>query len=149
MTADTADDVVTDGVDESSPLLGKRPAHRPTRSVASLASLQILPLPHNTHDHTAFITVLCALVFTANSAGGFIDLPLARLVEDVLCHQYFAESLGRRPTDAGRPLLDEGRCKVEPVQTKMAFILALMSALTAVVGFFAAFPWSLVADRYV
>lgn len=151
MTADMARDV-TDGVDESSPLIGRnnnnnnranprRPPHRPTLSVASITSIKI----PKAHDHTTFIALLCALIFAANSAGGFVEIPLTRLAEDALCHQYY----DNLQTDgAGRPI-DEEMCKIEPVQTKLAFILALVTALNAIVGFFAAFPWSLVADRYV
>lgn len=143
MMADLARDG-TDGADESSPLIGnnnrtrpRRPPHRPTLSVASITSITI----PKAHDHTTFITLLCILIFAANSAGGFIEIPQARLIEDVLCRQYYE----RLQTDTGP--IGEEMCKIEPVQSKMAFILALISALNAIVGFCAAFPWSLVADR--
>lgn len=158
MTADRARDGTPGGAaDESSPLLPgdsnsnttnhhktrrpRRPPHRPTLSVASLASSLTIP---QAHDHTTFITLLCILIVAANAAGGFIEIPMARLVEDGLCRQYYEGGhTGQDPP----PPLDEAMCKVEPVQSKMAYLLALMSALDAIVGFCAAFPWSLVADR--
>lgn len=145
MTADRVEDA-TSGADESSPLIGnsanarsrpRRPPNRHTLSVASLASITI----PKANDHTAFITLLCIIIFAANSAGGFCEIPQASLVEDALCHQYY----GRLKTDTSP--IDEDLCKVEPVQTKMAFILALLAALNAIVGFCAALPWSLVADK--
>lgn len=134
----------TGGVDEFSPLISnnnkakpRRPAHRSVLSVTSITSIQI-PKAHN---HTALITLICLIVFFGNSAGGFIEIPQARLVENILCQQYY----NRLHADGGP--IDDEMCKVEPVQSKMAFILAILAALNAIVGFWAAFPWSLVADR--
>lgn len=144
MTAEHAHEA-PDGVDESTPLVGasrtkpRRPRHRPTLSVASLTSITI----PKAHDHTTFINLLCLLVFAANTAGGFADIPQVRLIEDAVCQQYYDK------LQANVGPIDEELCKIEPVQTKVAFILAILFALTAIVGFCSAFPWSVVADRYL
>lgn len=123
---------------EASPLLGSRPGHRRFASVASLKSIHV----PQAHDKTTIVNLLCLIVLLASSAGGFLQIPQARLIEDVLCHEYYdrAQSL--------EVPIDEKLCKVESIQSELAYILAITSALSAGLGLVATFPWSLVADRY-
>lgn len=70
-------------------------------------------------------------------------IPQARLIEDVLCHDYY-----NRAQSLDVPI-DEKLCKAEWIQAELAYIMAITSALSAGVGLVATFPWSLVADRFV
>lgn len=124
--------------DEASPLLGSRPGHRRFASVASLKSIHVPQV----HGKSTIINLICLTVLLASGAGGFLQIPQARLIEDVLCHEYYdkAQSLNAP--------IDEELCKVESIQGDLAYILAITSALSAGVGLVATFPWSFVADRY-
>lgn len=70
-------------------------------------------------------------------------IPQARLIEDVLCHDYY-----NRAQSLDVPI-DEKQCKAEWIQAELAYIIAITSALSAGLGLVATFPWSLVADRFV
>ncbi|CAJ2500450.1 Uu.00g033030.m01.CDS01 [Anthostomella pinea] len=125
---------------EASPLLQdhpRRPAHRTGLSVASIASIAKLPKAHRSNT---IVNLLCLIIFIATSAGGFVAIPYTRLVEDVLCHQYY-------DVESMQPI-DENLCKENTIQSKLAFIIAIGGAIDAIVGFLAAFPWGLVADRF-
>ncbi|KAI1413263.1 MFS general substrate transporter [Hypoxylon sp. FL1857] len=126
---------------ESSPLLAderpRRPSHRPTLSVTSIASVHVPKL----HNGRTIVNLLCIIALIASSATGFIGIPVTRVVEDVVCRQYLGVAEG-----VGGPI-DEKDCKKNAIQEKVAFVIALSSSLDAAVGFLAAFPWGLVADR--
>ncbi|KAJ4405922.1 hypothetical protein N0V82_010222 [Gnomoniopsis sp. IMI 355080] len=123
--------------DEASPLLGSRPGHRRFASVASLKSIHV----PQAHEKSTIINLICLAILLASGAGGFTQIPQARLIENVLCHEYYdrAQSLDVP--------IDEKLCKVESIQGDLAYIIAITSALSAGVGLVATFPWSLVADR--
>lgn len=103
----------------------------------------IVPTVHipKVHNNKAILNMLCAVYFVGASAGGFTSVPLTRIVEDVVCHRYYGP---RRPSGE---LISEKLCKIEPIQAKVAFIFAITGMCEAAVGFLAAFPWGIVADR--
>ncbi|XDG08372.1 hypothetical protein ABKA04_007987 [Annulohypoxylon sp. FPYF3050] len=125
---------------ESSPLLTntqpRRPPHRSRLSVASIASVHVPKV----HNGWTIVNFLCAIALLASSASGFINIPVTRIVEDVVCRQYHGVQ------GAGSPI-DEKQCKDDSIQSKVAFIMALSSSFDSAVGFLAAFPWGLAADR--
>ncbi|KAI1502946.1 major facilitator superfamily domain-containing protein [Biscogniauxia marginata] len=91
-------------------------------------------------DGAVVVNMLCVIIFVATSATGFIAIPFTRLAEDVLCRRYYGARGGGGP-------IDEGLCKEDWIQGRLAFVLAIQSALEAVAGLLAAFPWGLAADR--
>lgn len=125
--------------DEASPLLGNRPGHRRFASVASIKSIHIPQV----HKKSTIINLICLTVLLASGAGGLLMIPQARLIEDVLCHDYY-----NRAQSLDVPI-DEKLCKAEWIQAELAYIMAITSALSAGLGLVATFPWSLVADRFV
>lgn len=126
---------------ESSPLLTRqrpqRPSHRPTLSVTSIASVRVPKV----HNGRTVVNLLCIIAFIASSSSGFAAIPVTRILEDVLCRQYY----GLR--EESGPPIDEKLCKEDAIQNKVAFIMAVASSADAAVGFLAAFPWGLLADR--
>ncbi|KAI0008716.1 MFS general substrate transporter [Xylariaceae sp. FL0662B] len=131
----------SDQFTESSPLVEerpRRPSHRPAPSVPSIASLR---LP-KAHKSSTIVNLLCVIAFVASSASGFLGIPMTRVLEDVLCQEYYND--GSRRLDGP---IDERLCKENAIQKKMAFISAIAAMIDAIVGFLAAFPWGLVADR--
>lgn len=133
-------------VAETAPLLEvhppRRPSHRPTHSVTSVASLRNIHVP-KVHNGGTIVKFLCVLVLIATSAGGFTDTPTLRIIEDIVCRDYYSDNGSLRPDEQ----IDEKLCKVNIIQTHVQDIMSIMAMLVAIVGFFAAFPWGLAADR--
>jgi hypothetical protein len=130
-------------LDESRALLGDRPRppghhHAAAPSVTSLTNVRIPKV----HKNSTIVNILCLVMFMAASAGGFLGIPQARIIEDALCHEYYGKA---KSLDSP---IDENLCKVESIQSNLAFILAVSLALSSCVQFISAFPWTLVADRY-
>lgn len=123
-----------DGPSESSPLLA---TDRPAPSTPGASHVHIPKVS----SHKAILNLLLLVNLMASSAGGLINIPQVRLTEDVLCHEYYG-----RMSSLDVPI-DEEMCKLEPIQSELAFILAVLSAFTAATGFVSAYPWSLLADR--
>ncbi|KAI1807049.1 MFS general substrate transporter [Daldinia bambusicola] len=130
-------------VTETAPLLSAsqrptRPSHRTRLSVTSLRSVHVPKI----HNGRTIVNLLCIIILVSSSSTGFVGIPETRLLEDAACRQYY--SLPDR-TAAGP--IDEKQCKVDAIQNKVAFILAIQSSADAAAGFLAAFPWGLAADR--
>jgi hypothetical protein len=131
---------------ERTPLVGNgkpptsphRPKHqRALSSVASIANIHV-PLAH---DPNTILTIYCLAIFLIAFSGGFVNIPVTRIFEDALCHQYYD---GLQPLD--QPI-DENLCKVDVIQSDLANLRAVQSAIEAVVCCLATLPWGLVADR--
>lgn len=110
--------------------------------MASIASLASIHVP-KAHSGKTLIFLFSAIVFVITSTNGFTLIPLTKVVENVVCHQYYGQAQGLDTQ------IDEMLCKVPAVQSQMAYIFATMEVCTAITGFLAAFPWGIAADRYV
>lgn len=118
----------SDGPTESSPLLGRGAPHAKIPKV---------------HSNRTIVNLLLLVNLMVSSAGGLVSIPQARLAEDVLCHEYYHQMASLDVP------IDEDLCKLEPIQSELAVILAVSGTFAAVTGFVSAYPWSLLADRYV
>lgn len=128
------------GLTESSPLLADEPRSPVQRELPPVASIARIQLPQ-VHNGDGIVNMLCFITFAANAAGGLMGIPEARIVEDALCREYY----GTKHSFEGP--ISEDMCKLEPIQSKLAYILATSVALDAIVAFSAALPWSIVVDR--
>ncbi|CAI6088547.1 unnamed protein product [Clonostachys chloroleuca] len=126
------------GDTERSPLLGQR-SHSP--STNSRLGDAAHGLSREARGQNIIILMLCVILFFASWANGFTQIPLLRLVEDRICHEYYDMSMS--PLEP----IDENLCKGEWIQSRLAFILSISSAIGALAGFLAAFPWGAAADR--
>ncbi|CAD0029698.1 unnamed protein product, partial [Aureobasidium pullulans] len=103
--------------------------------------------PNARSYRTRSVIILVALVIVITSvAGGLIGLPFVRLIEDAICQEHYAS----RPVEGGLFItsdVDEAHCKVDAVQSRLAYILAIQEMLDAIAGFTFALPYGLVADR--
>ncbi|KAI0856976.1 major facilitator superfamily domain-containing protein [Xylaria cubensis] len=87
------------------------------------------------------INILYFITFIASYSNGFFELPFTRLIEDLICRDYYNVKSSTQP-------IDESLCKEDSIQKDLAYILAVQSTLYSIVGFFAAFPWGLAADKF-
>lgn len=118
----------------------QRPGHRTAFSTTSIRSIASIHVP-KVHDGDTIVNLLCAVLLVASSAGGFFVIPMTRLVEDAVCHQHYEQM---QSVDSP---IDETMCKLEGIQSKVAFIFAMYELVQAICGFVAAFPWGIAADR--
>jgi len=137
----------------------KQKLHRSGFSITSVASsiatgITHVPIPKAQKDGGNSLTnILCAIVFLVSSSAGFVELPLTRLIEDILCHQYYGIVEEGQGVGQGLKLIvnqtqiDESMCKEDAIQKKLAYLLAINAMLFAVVGCVSAFPWGLAADK--
>lgn len=143
---------------EETPLLGEQNGEGTSRDDGFRIS--------NLRDRRTRTVMAILLGSTLGTAGiGFFHLGATRLVEAVLCRQYYDE-LGEKLSDGP---IDEHLCKVDAIQEQMAYIFGLYFAIRAIVGKFSgpsififwvisylhpdfaalcvAFPWAMAADR--
>ncbi|THW18569.1 MFS general substrate transporter [Aureobasidium pullulans] len=103
--------------------------------------------PNARSYRTRSVIILVALVIVITSvAGGLIGLPFVRLIEDAICQEHYAS----RPVEGGLFItsdVDEAHCKVDAVQSRLAYVLAIQEMLDAIAGFTFALPYGLFADR--
>lgn len=135
---------------ETEPLLGAG-EHRPPRDTGAGTTsenqtsrrrrgmwqpLSLPALPKVAPKGRGVVNLLSgAMLLTACSAG-FLILPHTRILEDILCHDYYGVE----------GPIDELLCKVDPVQSRLTAITGLKVGLEALVSLFSALPWSIAAD---
>ncbi|KAI0024025.1 major facilitator superfamily domain-containing protein [Xylariomycetidae sp. FL0641] len=134
-------------VTEYTPLVGKsshgsRPGSSSSRRRGSIASIgsAIVSAPQLRSPNT-IVNALCLGVFIACAAGPFQTIPMTRIYEDILCSEYYDRLRSR-----GRSI-DEDMCKVDDIQSKLAYLFATWSALNAGISIAATLPWGIMADR--
>lgn len=110
------DDAVAD---EQSPLLASQwPGHS---SVIHLPTLQ--------SSRSISLTLILIIFFLALGFNMPVA-PSARIIEDILCHQYYDKS---GHTSAGEKI-DEKFCKEDVIQEKLAFVIGILDMLSAIPG---------------
>ncbi|KAI0195278.1 major facilitator superfamily domain-containing protein [Xylaria flabelliformis] len=87
------------------------------------------------------IILLCICIFVGSSAGGFQNISMTRIFEDILCRQYYDQI---RSHDEP---IDERICKIDSIQSKLAYLFAILNSLNAAVSILAALPWGIAADK--
>ncbi|KAI3342537.1 major facilitator superfamily domain-containing protein [Ustulina deusta] len=85
------------------------------------------------------IIILYMIVFVTSASGGFQNISMTRIFEDILCRQYYNRS-DNKP-------IDEDMCKINTIQSKLAYLFAIQASLYAGVSMFAALPWGIAADK--
>ncbi|KAI0005261.1 MFS general substrate transporter [Xylariaceae sp. FL0662B] len=112
---------------ERSPLLS-HPNGRPKKR----------PVPFYQLQRPAYISALtCVGVFLWMLTSTLAALPAMRLTEDIFCRRYY----GRDEE------IDERLCKVDKVQSQVAYIFGFCETLNGVCGLAVALPFGLLADR--
>ncbi|KAH7388904.1 major facilitator superfamily domain-containing protein [Cadophora sp. MPI-SDFR-AT-0126] len=115
---------------EASPLLPE--TQQPQRPAAT--SRFHVTTPRN-------IVLLLALnILILASAGGLTVVPQTRLLEDIFCHRYYGDIKGLSD-------IDESLCKIDSIQSELAYVNGLTTAVEAVVGMTFAFPFGILADK--
>jgi MFS family permease len=84
-------------------------------------------------------------MFLLNGIGFFMSsAPLTRLVEDIVCRQYYGDKLPE-PLRDGR--LPEKYCKVPEVQETVAQLFGMQSFFDGIPGLLLAIPYGVFADK--
>lgn len=99
---------------EASPLLQVEEVHQP-ESPKSLAQRPIVLL--------LSIFILCLA-----AEGALLTVPTTKLLEDVLCQIHYGEG------GDGVATMDRRRCKIDSIQSKLAYLLGAQSSIDSIVG---------------
>ncbi|OBW64929.1 MAG: Uncharacterized protein AUREO_050020 [Aureobasidium pullulans] len=117
-----------------------------TRPISTREDEPLLnPAPRTYRTRSVIILVALVIVITS-VAGGLIGLPFVRLIENAICQEHYAS----RPVEGGLFItsdVNEAHCKVDAVQSRLAYVLAIQEMLDAIAGFTFALPYGLFADR--
>ncbi|KAJ2966801.1 hypothetical protein NUW58_g10580 [Xylaria curta] len=116
--------------------------YRDNLSISSISSIasSISSLYTSPPRKSNVANILYFIIFISCYSGGFFELSLTRLIEDLICHEYYNVKSLTEP-------IDESLCKEDAIQKHLAYLLAVTSVLYSIVGFVAAFPWGLAADK--
>ncbi|KAI1358457.1 major facilitator superfamily domain-containing protein [Xylaria arbuscula] len=90
---------------------------------------------------STIVFVLCLSIFLGSASGGFQNMPMTRIFEDILCRQYYDQIHSHNEP------IDEDMCKVDAIQSKLAYLFAITNSLNAGVSVLAALPWGIAADK--
>lgn len=85
------------------------------------------------------VLLLALLMFSIVTSGMLIMMPIFRLVEDTVCHRYYKKDPSEK--------IDERLCKVDGVQSELAYLGGWAALLHSVVGLMAALPYGVLADK--
>lgn len=72
------------------------------------------------------ILLVAFIKFAVVASGMMLLLPLARLIEDLFCHAYYQ--------DTSSEIIEEMKCKLDEIQSRMAYLTGWNSLLNAIVG---------------
>ena len=138
-----------DGVvaDETTPLVAGPLKATGTTSILQPRRGSVASLPSG-HDFvpkaqkpSTIVWILIAGIFFGSAAGGLVVIPEMRIFEDIICHQYY--DMANRLTE---PIKEE-LCKIDQIQSRLAYLFAINESITAAVGCLAALPWGIAADK--
>ncbi|KXX82455.1 Major facilitator superfamily domain-containing protein 10 [Madurella mycetomatis] len=88
---------------------------------------------------TTIVVLLAILMFTVTTSGLMILVPMFRLMEDAICHDYYDK-------DRSEPI-EERLCKVDGVQKELAFLGGWAVMINSIVSLIATLPYGVLADR--
>ncbi|KAF9875269.1 major facilitator superfamily transporter [Colletotrichum karsti] len=97
-------------------------------------------------SHKAGVGALLALVLLVNLAASLYQLPLNRVVERRLCREYYLSTDPSVIDQDGN--VDEGLCKIDGVQQRLAWIQGTMETAWIVGDFVMTIPLGFLAERY-
>ncbi|KZL74588.1 major facilitator superfamily transporter [Colletotrichum tofieldiae] len=91
------------------------------------------------HNADGIDAILCAVILLCAGSAGLWIIPATRQVEDIVCRQHYGVL---EPNDGDTPI-NEDRCKENAIQSKVAMVFAIYSALQATLAAASAVPWEL------
>ena len=104
---------------------GLHPVRARANSVVSAIS-SVVPTVPTVRNPQLVLALFCAVILFGASAGGIWSIPAVRIVEDIVCRQYFHVSQGDD--------IDEAECKADAVQTRVAYIFAVYFTIQSILS---------------
>lgn len=84
------------------------------------------PLPWQVQSPLTIVILAAIAKFTLVASGMMILMPMYRLIEDAFCHRYYE--------DDSSGLIEEMECKVDEVQSPLAFMMGWSALLNAIIS---------------
>ena len=134
-----------DNITEQTPFISQAsaanvsPTHEAPKKASPIAWLgRAVP---RAQEPSTIVFILCLSIFLSSASGGFQNMPMTRIFEDILCRQYYDQIHSHNEP------IDEEMCKVDAIQSRLAYLFAIMNSLNAGVSVVAALPWGIAADK--
>ena len=137
---------------EGEPLLANDERGRDLNNVARDEDSTPLFNPQKPHGHYAafmrrfqarrpktIVLLLAVLLFTVTTSGMLIIVPVFRLIEDAVCHEYYKKDRSEK--------IDERLCKVDEVQGILAYLGGWAALLNSLIGLISTLPYGVLADK--
>ncbi|KAI1103050.1 MFS general substrate transporter [Jackrogersella minutella] len=122
-----------------SPTAAWKPGHSRSPTLASVSNASI-SISTTTKPGT-IVCLFFLITFAVSAADAFKQIPMTRIFEDILCHEYYGKAPGSDDP------IDEELCKVDAVQSSLAYLFAVLESLNAGLSCLVALLWGVVADR--
>jgi hypothetical protein len=71
------------------------------------------------------------MVFGLSFSGSLGEVPVTRLIEDNLCRRYYSSRLDDKMLESD---IDEGLCKIDAIQSQLAYLNGWLPMIEAVIG---------------
>jgi len=105
--------------------------------------LSIKPIPSS---QSTPILALVATMLLIIDISEFLGLaPHMQIIEDIICQNYYA-SIGKRSDQISASMSDDGCCKIEPIQSRLAIIQGYKDTFDQLPGIFWGVVYGLLAD---
>lgn len=75
--------------------------------------------------------LLSLMVFGLSFSGSLGEVPITRLTEDNLCRRYYSTRLDGKAMENG---IDESLCKIDEIQSQLAYLNGWLPMIEAVIG---------------
>ncbi|KAK2593713.1 hypothetical protein QQS21_008578 [Conoideocrella luteorostrata] len=85
------------------------------------------------------VIMVAVMEFCITSSGMLLLIPVYRLIEDALCHVHY--------NDDSSDIIDEMKCKVDEVQSQLAYLIGWCSLTSSLMTLLVTFPYGMLADR--
>ncbi|KAM5342366.1 hypothetical protein ACJ41O_013332 [Fusarium nematophilum] len=95
--------------------------------------------PWGVHSPRRIVILVAVLKFCVVLSGMLLLLPTARLIEDLVCHVHYQ--------DASAEIIDEMKCKVDEVQSRLGYLYGWSGLCSSVIGLMVAFPYGMMSDK--
>ncbi|KAI1810316.1 MFS general substrate transporter [Poronia punctata] len=89
--------------------------------------------------------VACCAVFLWVLSGMIAMVPSARIAEDIFCRRYY--NYNNKNENENENPIEESKCKLDEIQSSMAWLFGLEMAISGFVGLVAVLPFGVLADR--
>ncbi|KAB5555062.1 major facilitator superfamily domain-containing protein [Coniochaeta sp. 2T2.1] len=132
-----ADDLSLHDTTEGTPFLEGEDPEQHERSAKPETAARWSSSRYQVSSPKAIVALVSIIIFALALSGTMGLIPMGRLIEDSICRKYYGTA----------DPVEEKLCKVDAVQTELAWLGGLYVVIDSAIGFTVSFPWGIISDR--